>query len=193
MLVNLLENALKYTPAGTPIEVSARVEGDWLTIEVADRGPGLAGRRGAARLREVLPARRGERQPGAGLGLTIAGDRRGARGQDRGREPARRGRGVPLTLPLGGPPPELPAEAQRDARSPRPARRKAAHMVSAEPLVLVVDDEAPIRRFLRASLAGDGYRVVEAATARRRSRRSRRSAPTSSSSTSACPTWTASR
>jgi two-component system KDP operon response regulator KdpE len=30
------------------------------------------------------------------------------------------------------------------------------------PLVLVVDDEAPVRRFLRAALAGHGYRVVEA-------------------------------
>ena len=38
-------------------------------------------------------------------------------------------------------------------------------MVSAEALVLVVDDETPIRRFLRASLAGEGYRVTEAATA----------------------------
>jgi len=38
-------------------------------------------------------------------------------------------------------------------------------MVSAQPLVLIVDDEAPIRRFLRASLGGEGYRVVEAATA----------------------------
>jgi two-component system, OmpR family, KDP operon response regulator KdpE len=38
-------------------------------------------------------------------------------------------------------------------------------MVSTEPLVLIVDDEVPIRRFLRVSLAGEGYRVVEAATA----------------------------
>jgi two-component system KDP operon response regulator KdpE len=38
-------------------------------------------------------------------------------------------------------------------------------MVSTEPLVLVVDDETPIRRFLRVSLAGEGYRVVEATTA----------------------------
>jgi len=34
-----------------------------------------------------------------------------------------------------------------------------------EPLVLIVDDEAPIRRFLRASLATRGFRVAEAATA----------------------------
>ncbi len=38
-------------------------------------------------------------------------------------------------------------------------------MVSSQPLVLIVDDEAPIRRFLRVSLAGEGYRVAEAATA----------------------------
>ena len=38
-------------------------------------------------------------------------------------------------------------------------------MVTAEPLVLIVDDETPIRRFLRLSLVGEGYRVVEAATA----------------------------
>ena len=38
-------------------------------------------------------------------------------------------------------------------------------MVSTEPLVLIVDDEMPIRRFLRVSLAGERYRVVEAATA----------------------------
>ena len=37
-------------------------------------------------------------------------------------------------------------------------------MVSSEPLVLIVDDEAPILRFLRASLLNERCRVVEAAT-----------------------------
>jgi two-component system KDP operon response regulator KdpE len=37
-------------------------------------------------------------------------------------------------------------------------------MVAAEPLVLIVDDEGPIRRFLRASLTGERCRVAEAAT-----------------------------
>jgi two-component system, OmpR family, KDP operon response regulator KdpE len=32
------------------------------------------------------------------------------------------------------------------------------------PVVLVVEDEAPIRKFLRAGLEGQGYRVVDAAT-----------------------------
>lgn len=39
-------------------------------------------------------------------------------------------------------------------------------MTSSGPLVLIVDDEEPLRRFLRAALAAAGYRTVEAATAR---------------------------
>ena len=34
----------------------------------------------------------------------------------------------------------------------------------AKPLVLLIDDELPIRRFLRTSLGGEGYRLVEAET-----------------------------
>jgi two-component system KDP operon response regulator KdpE len=39
-------------------------------------------------------------------------------------------------------------------------------MNAAEPLVLVVEDEAPMRRFLRAALSARSYRVAEAASAR---------------------------
>jgi two-component system sensor histidine kinase KdpD len=41
VFVNLLENACKYTPPQTPIEVKARVANATLTIEIADRGPGI--------------------------------------------------------------------------------------------------------------------------------------------------------
>jgi two-component system KDP operon response regulator KdpE len=39
-------------------------------------------------------------------------------------------------------------------------------MCTSPPTVLVVEDEAPIRRFLRPALRGEGYRVVEAETLR---------------------------
>jgi len=38
-------------------------------------------------------------------------------------------------------------------------------MSGAEPVVLVIEDEAPMRRFLRASLCAHGYKVLEASTA----------------------------
>jgi two-component system sensor histidine kinase KdpD len=41
VLVNLLENALKYSPADKSIEIAARADDGTLTMEIADRGPGV--------------------------------------------------------------------------------------------------------------------------------------------------------
>ena len=41
VLVNLLENAVKYSPADAPIELSAWADGGEVIVEVADRGPGV--------------------------------------------------------------------------------------------------------------------------------------------------------
>ncbi len=41
MLRNVVHNALKYTPDGTPIEVSARAVGDFVELSVRDYGPGI--------------------------------------------------------------------------------------------------------------------------------------------------------
>ncbi len=41
VIVNLVENALKYTPALSPIEIQARVRGEKVELTVADRGPGI--------------------------------------------------------------------------------------------------------------------------------------------------------
>ncbi|NJN97204.1 MAG: sensor histidine kinase KdpD, partial [Anaerolineales bacterium] len=40
-LVNVLDNALKYSPSDTPIEIRAQVSGGSIQLEIADRGPGL--------------------------------------------------------------------------------------------------------------------------------------------------------
>ncbi len=41
VLLNLLENAAKYTPAESPLEITARADESSVVFEVADRGPGL--------------------------------------------------------------------------------------------------------------------------------------------------------
>lgn len=41
VMVNLMDNALKYAPRGVPIEVAAELSGGELKLEVADRGPGV--------------------------------------------------------------------------------------------------------------------------------------------------------
>jgi two-component system sensor histidine kinase KdpD len=70
VLINLIENATKYTPVGSPLEVSARVRGDWIEVEVADRGPGVEPRNAERIFDKFFRAREGE-GGGAGLGLTI--------------------------------------------------------------------------------------------------------------------------
>jgi two-component system sensor histidine kinase KdpD len=41
VLVNLLDNCLKYSPDGSPIEISAWIDGSRLFLKVSDRGPGV--------------------------------------------------------------------------------------------------------------------------------------------------------
>ena len=70
LLINLLENAAKYTPAGSPIDISARVEADRVVLDVADRGPGIpAGQE--QRIFEKFVRGDGHRDGGFGLGLAI--------------------------------------------------------------------------------------------------------------------------
>lgn len=71
LFVNLLENAMKYTPPGSEIAVRAMREGGTLVVDVADRGPGIPpGEEERVFERFHRAAQPGVR--GAGLGLPIA-------------------------------------------------------------------------------------------------------------------------
>ena len=72
-LVNLIENALKYSPGEQPIDLGVCREGAWLTFSVADRGPGIP-RAESERIFEPFYRPPGGTPDvgGAGLGLSIA-------------------------------------------------------------------------------------------------------------------------
>lgn len=71
VLVNLLENAAKYTPSGSLITLTAEVQGDRLSVSVADDGPGLPPGREEAVFQKFTRGERESATPGVGLGLTI--------------------------------------------------------------------------------------------------------------------------
>jgi heavy metal sensor kinase len=76
LLLNLLDNAIKYTPPGGAVEVrTARVDGGY-TVSVSDTGPGVDAEARARLFDRFYRASRarqaGEEVPGAGLGLAIA-------------------------------------------------------------------------------------------------------------------------
>lgn len=72
-LVNLMENAVKYSPAGTEVAVGLETEARWVRITVSDQGPGIA-RHHLPRLFERfyrVDQARSRKMGGTGLGLAI--------------------------------------------------------------------------------------------------------------------------
>jgi two-component system sensor histidine kinase KdpD len=110
LFVNLLENAAKYTPPGTAIEILGAREGGTLVVDVADRGPGIPPGE-EERVFERFHRGAHASVRGVGLGLPIA---RAIAQVHGGRLVAanRPGGGAlfRLTLPVGAQPPAAPAE-----------------------------------------------------------------------------------
>src|SRR5271166_5545603 len=106
VLVNLLENASKYTPPGSRVILSAEVIGDTLNVTVADDGPGLPAGREEAVFQKFTRGERESSTPGVGLGLAIC---RAIVASHSGKIWAHNrpggGASFTFTLPLGVPPP----------------------------------------------------------------------------------------
>jgi two-component system sensor histidine kinase KdpD len=71
VLINLVDNALKYTPPGSLIEVTAEDTGSAVEIEVADRGPGLPPGQEPRIFEKFHRTEPAPSVRGAGLGLAI--------------------------------------------------------------------------------------------------------------------------
>jgi two-component system sensor histidine kinase KdpD len=105
VLVNLLENASKYTPPGSTVTLSAEVVADRLSVSVSDDGPGLVTGREEAVFQKFTRGERESATPGVGLGLSIC---RAILESHQGKIVAangpRGGARFTFTLPLGHPP-----------------------------------------------------------------------------------------
>src|SRR5262249_59448918 len=71
VLLNLLDNATKYTPPGSPIALTAWATEDAVTIEVADLGPGLPPGEEHRIFDKFYRVPHTAMPSGTGLGLTI--------------------------------------------------------------------------------------------------------------------------
>jgi two-component system sensor histidine kinase KdpD len=113
VVYNLVDNALRYTPPGTPIEIAAWTTDSSVVIKVADQGPGLAEDERSKvfqrffRGRAARPAGAG----GVGLGLTICeGIVKAHAGRIWSEPNVPRGVAFLFSIPVEHPQPEVPVE-----------------------------------------------------------------------------------
>lgn len=72
-MFNIIDNAGKYSPSHSVIEIVAHAEGDDIVIRIFDRGPGISDELAKIMFNKFARAAQGDsKSPGTGLGLAIA-------------------------------------------------------------------------------------------------------------------------
>ena len=152
IILNILTNAIKYTPAGRAIRVLTFADGDRGVLRVEDEGVGIA--------RETLPRIFGlfvqgehtldRAQGGLGIGLTLVRTLVELHGGTVTADSPGPALGSVFTVRL--PRIELPSTLE-DAPARRPAIRRR---------VLIVEDNDDVRQMLRILLEHEGHEVFEA-------------------------------
>ena len=153
ILSNLLDNAVKFTPAGKRITVSVRPEGESALLRVADEGEGLPPGSAERMFDLFVQGARGLDRGAGGLGVGLALVKRLTELHGGTVSAASPGVGLgtsfAVKLPAVLPPAERAAEAQAPLRlAPR--------------RVLIVEDNDDARQMLHEALAFSGHDVREA-------------------------------
>ena len=153
MLLNLVSNAIKFTPEGGTVTITALRLNDMLEISVADTGIGIAEadqKQIFQEFHQVDPGP-GRKHEGTGLGLALTRRFALLHGGDV-RVTSRVNKGSVFTL-------SMPARAAvRPAAEALPAAAMNGH-ASSGPLVLVVEDDPAAAELLSRQLIGAGYRT----------------------------------
>ena len=150
ILMNLIGNAVKFTPEGGKIEVTASRMGDMVRIGVRDSGPGIAPEEQQRIFEAFYRISTGAKGPeGTGLGLAITQRLVELHGGKLGLESGL-GKGSCFYFTL----PHVPSVAPRiEPEAERKPRLNHAH-------VLVIEDDKNAAALLEAQLVSAGYRVT---------------------------------
>ncbi len=151
VLMNLVGNAIKFTPEGGRIELAARHVDGQVRVEVRDNGPGIP----PEQQRRIFEAffrlkETGSATEGTGLGLAITARLVELHGSKLGIE-SRRGAGACFyfSLPLAVNAPDQPIQTFL----PMPRAHKA-------PRILVIEDNAATGQLIQSQLASSGYETL---------------------------------
>jgi signal transduction histidine kinase len=102
VLVNLIDNAVKYSPPGGEVRVEAQTMNGRVVIEVRDKGPGIPQEHQSVIFEKFGRVQGGAAKPGTGLGLFIARSIAEAHGGSLGvRSNPEQGATFTLSLPVG--------------------------------------------------------------------------------------------
>jgi PAS domain S-box-containing protein len=150
ILMNLLGNAIKFTPEGGKIELRARGEGESVRIEVRDSGPGIPPEEQKRIFEAFYRLSRSDKAEGTGLGLAITQRLVELHGGHLGLESGPgSGSCFYFNLPI----------------APTVERRPAQHLgpetkIAGAPRILVVEDNRSAAALLETHLACAGYEVT---------------------------------
>lgn len=111
--INLVDNAVKFSPDGGTVRVALEAKPDAVTVRISDEGPGMDEETRSRMFERFYQGDRSRALAGNGLGLTIAMKivqlHRGEIGVE-----SRPGHGTRMTVSLPAAEPELPAAAHRN-------------------------------------------------------------------------------
>jgi PAS domain S-box-containing protein len=151
VLMNLLGNAVKFTPNGGQIELAARLHGSSVCIEVRDSGPGIPPGE-QKRIFEAFYRLResGKKTEGTGLGLAITQRLVELHGSEL-KLTSQSGQGscFYFSLPaVPSAPQSLPRKTEVPSRSSGPRR------------ILVIEDDPATAQLIQSQLTSAGYQVT---------------------------------